>query len=107
MADSKVEQIVQNQINKSKSKHTYSFSKGQRFEGLKFQGSRTFHYDMPEVRNRRSTSFGCGKKFDMIIKHINKRTPYYDMPSEFNTSKPKSPAFSFGIGREYYDKVNI
>lgn len=103
--DSKVEQIVQNQINKSKSKHSYSFSKGQRFEECKFQGSRTFHYDIPEIRDRRSASLGYGKKFEMILKHINKRVPFYDMPSEFCTSKPKSPAYSFGIGREFYSKV--
>jgi hypothetical protein len=103
--DTKVQQIIHSPINKSRSKHTYSFSKGQRFDDLKNRGSKTFHYDMPNVKGRRSTSMGYGKKFDFIIKHINKKTPFYDLPSEFSKKKPTTPAFSFGIGRQFYDKV--
>ena len=103
--DLKIQQLIASPINKSKSKHTYSFSKAQRFNDLKNRGSKTFHYETPEVKNRRSTSMGYGKKYDFIIKHINKQTPFYDLPSEFNKKKPKSPAFSFGIGRQFYDKV--
>jgi len=105
-ADTKVEQIIASPINKSKAKQTYSFSKGLRFEEIKLQGSKTFSYELPTMKNRRSTSMGYGKKFDFIIKHINKKTPFYDLPSEFNHQKPTTPAFSFGIGRKFYDRVN-
>ena len=101
----KVQQIIESPINKSRSKHTYSFSKGQRFDEFKNRGSKTFHYEAPNVKNRRSTSMGYGQKFDFILKHINKKTPFYDLPSEFNKTKPTTPAFSFGIGRQFYDKV--
>lgn len=105
-ADTKVEKIIHSPINKSRSKQTYSFSKSQRFDEIKLQGSKTFSYELPEMKNRRSTSLGYGKKFDFILKHINKKTPFYDLPSEFNNKKPTTPAFSFGIGRKYYDRVN-
>lgn len=101
----KVERIIHSPVNRSKSKHTYSFCKSQRFDEIKLKGSKTFSYELPSMRNRRSTSMGYGKKFDFILKHINKITPFYNMPSEFNKVKPVSPAFSFGIGRNYYDKV--
>lgn len=103
--DTKVENIIQSPVNKSKSKQTYSFPKGKRFGQYKFQGSKTFSYELPSMKNRRSTSMGYGKKFDFIIKHINKKTPFYDLPTEFNKKKPTSPAFSFGIGRKFYDRV--
>jgi hypothetical protein len=103
---SKIEKIIYSPINNSKGKSTYSFSKGIRFDEIKLKGSKTFHYELPIVKNERSTSMGYGKKFDFIIKHINKRVPFYDIPSEFNSKKPKTPAFSFGIGREYYERVN-
>ena len=100
------ERIVKSPINRSKSKHLYSFSKSIRFDEIKNKSSKTFSYELPVLKNRRSTSLGYGKKFDFVIKHINKKAPFYDIPSEFCTKKPPTPAFSFGIGRQFYDKVN-
>ena len=103
--DAKVERIIQSPVNRSKSKQTYSFSKSQRFDEIKLRGCKTFSYEIPTMKNRRSTSMGYGKKYDFILKHINHKTPFYDLPSEFNNKKPVNPAFSFGIGRKFYDKV--
>jgi len=50
---------------------------------------------------------GFGKKYDFILKNINKKAPFYEMPSEFDTKKPPNPAFTFGIARNYYEKVNF
>jgi len=77
------ERIVKSPINRSKSKHLYSFSKCIRFDDIKNNSSKTFTYELPTLKNRRSTSLGYGKKFDFIIKHINKKVPFYDLPSEF------------------------
>lgn len=99
------ERIVKSPLNRSKSKHFYSFSKSIRFDDMKSQSSKTFTYELPTVKSRRSTSLGYGKKFDFVIKHINKKAPFYDIPSDFNPKKPANPAFSFGIGRQFYDKV--
>jgi hypothetical protein len=102
---SKIEKIIHSPINTSKGKSTFSFSKGSRFDEIKLKGSKTLYYELPMMKNERYTSMGYGKKYDFVIKHINKRAPFYDLPSEFNLKKPTTPAFSFGIGREYYDKV--
>lgn len=102
---SNVEKINKSPINRSKSKMIYSFSKSIRFEEIKSKGSKTFIYELPNVKNRRSTSLGYGKKLDFVIKHINKKAPYYDIPSDFNAKKPNSPAFSFGVARHFYDRV--
>ena len=77
--DTKVENIIHSPCNKSKSKHTFSFPKQERFEGItKKDCSKTFHYEIPEVRNRRSTSMGYGKKLLMhcesYCSHINQKT---------------------------------
>jgi hypothetical protein len=101
----KFEQIINSPINKSKAKQTYSFSKGNRFDEIRDRGSKTFTYEIPSMKNIRTTSMGFGNKIDFVLKHINKKTPFYDMPSEFNSNKPTSPAFSFGIGRKFYEKV--
>jgi len=103
--ESNHERIIKSPINNSKSKHLYSFSKSIRFDEIKSQGSKTFTYELPTLKNRRSTSMGYGKKYDFVIKHINKKTPFYDLPSDFNSKKPPTPAFSFGIARHFYDKV--
>ena len=105
MSSSNQDRIVKSLINRSKSKHLYSFSKSIRFDDMKNKSSKTFTYELPTLKNRRSTSLGFGKKFDLIIKHINQKVPFYDLPSEFNSKKPPTPAYTFGIGRHFYDKV--
>jgi hypothetical protein len=102
----KVEKVIKSPINFSKSKNTFSFQKGKRFQDLKNNGSRNFTYEIPLIKNKKSASMGFGQKWDFIIKHINKEIPFYNIPSEFSKEKPSSPSYSFGIGRKYYDKVN-
>ena len=104
--NTKFEQIINSPVNNSKAKQTFSFSKGNRFDEIRDKGSKTFTYELPTMKNGRTTGLGFGTKIDFVLKHINKKTPFYDMPSEFNTNKPTSPAFSFGIGRKYYEKVS-
>jgi len=48
---------------------------------------------------------GIGKKVDLSKLNNNKCAEFYEIPSEFNTKKPNAPAFSFGISRNFYDKV--
>lgn len=103
----KGEQIKNSPINQSKSKMMYSFSKSVRFDEIKLKGCKSFSYNLPDFKNNRSTSQGYGKKYDFIIKHINKKVPYYEIPSEFNPKKPNTPAFSFGIASHHYDRVNV
>lgn len=103
--DEPVQRIIQSPINFSKTKETHTFKKGKRFFELKYQGSKTFSYNLPSMKNQRSTSMGFGKKQDFILKHINPNSPFYENPKEFNNKIHNSPLFSFGIARKYYDKV--
>jgi hypothetical protein len=48
---------------------------------------------------------GKGKKFDFAKLNTNKCAEFYEMPTDFNPKKPNAPAFSFGISRNYYEKV--
>ncbi len=101
------DRTIKSPVNRSKSKQSFSFCKSTRFDEIKSKGCKTFSYELPMLKNLRCTSMGFGKKYNFIIKHINTNTPYYDLPSDFNTKKPTSPSFSFGIARHFYDRVNI
>jgi hypothetical protein len=70
-----------------------------------FSTSQTFFYNIPSSRSNRATSLGKGKKYDFSKLSNNKCAQFYETTSDFNTKKPKAPAFSFGIARNYYEKV--
>lgn len=53
----------------------------------------------------RSTSLGKGDKYDFTREHKNKNAQFYNYHSDFDTKKPHSPQWSFGISRSAYDKV--
>jgi len=70
-----------------------------------FSTSQTFFYNIPSSRSNRATSLGKGKKYDFSKLSNNKCAQFYESTSDFNTKKPNTPAFSFGIARNYYEKV--
>ena len=51
------------QVNFSKSKMTYSFGKGKRFNSTARQAHNTIGYDLPSTLNKRSPGFGYGTRF--------------------------------------------
>jgi hypothetical protein len=53
----------------------------------------------------RAASFGFGKKSDFTSRQKDIKGSFGYNPTDFDTKKPKSPAFSFGIARHYYEKV--
>lgn len=65
----------------------------------------TFYYQLPDVKTQRATSLGIGDKYDFTKSKKNIKAPYYNIQSDFDTKKPHSPAFTFGISRHYYEKV--
>lgn len=105
------EKYITSPINFSKTKQSYTFQKEKRFKPKEINAnlnSKTFQYKfhpLPSTNNKRSASIGFGKKYDFIMKHINKQIPFYEIPSEFSIKKPSSPSFSFGISNRFYDKV--
>ena len=56
---------------------------------------------------KRASSFGFGKKYDFTKDSNQLNCNFYESPSEFNPKKPKSPAWTFGVSRDYYEKVRL
>lgn len=96
--------VSKSQLNSSRSKMMYSFPHTKRFKNLENSSSSVIHYDLPEVKCQRSASIGYGNKSDFTSGNKVK-APYYNLPSGFNQKKPMSPTYTFGIAREYYEKV--
>lgn len=86
-------------INFSPSKQMYSFGKAQRFNEIKSKND-CFYYNLPNVRDKRSTSIGYGVKSDFSKPIPGRSSNIYDVPREFDLNRYNSPQFTFGLGRE-------
>ena len=53
----------------------------------------------------RSTSLGKGGKYDFTSGNKGKNTQFYNMHSDFDPKNPHTPAWTFGISRDHYEKV--
>ncbi len=53
----------------------------------------------------RFTSLGKGEKYDFTREGRGKNATIYDLKSDFDTSKPHTPAWTFGISRSFYEKA--
>ena len=53
----------------------------------------------------RCASFGFGKKSDFTSGNKKTNVSFNYYPTEFNPKKPNSPSYTFGISREFYEKV--
>lgn len=62
-------------------------------------------YNLPNVLSTRSTTFGYGTKYDFTKANKDKNAPYYEHQSDFDPKKYQHPAYTFGIARQYYEKV--
>jgi hypothetical protein len=89
-------QVRQNIFANSTSKQKWSFSKSRRF--INPNAPDTSYYDTPSSLDKRSASFGFGKRQD-ISKTINVSgdPAKYNILSSFDT---KNRGFSFGTGRD-------
>ena len=58
------------------------------------------------MMSTRGASFGFGKKSDFTSNKKELKTSFNYNPTDFDTKKPKSPAYTFGISRQFYEKVN-
>jgi hypothetical protein len=48
---------------------------------------------------------GKGTKFDFAKLNNNKCAAFYEIGSDFDKKKPHAPSYSFGISRNFYEKV--
>ena len=87
-------------INTSTSKQMYKFGREIRFCSFK-KPYDAFFYNLPSMKDRFTTTFGYGKKFD-FTKNVmkNKSHSYYNIPREFDVKRKNTPQYSFGKGRD-------
>ena len=83
----------------------YSFSKSSRFPKQDRRGYADALYLLPEIKSKRSTTFGLGNKYDFTRTQKGINTQFYSNGSDFDTDHPHSPCFTFGVGRDKYSKV--
>jgi hypothetical protein len=57
-------------------------------------------YDLPDVKNNRSTSFGYGNKIDLAKANVVTPSPLnYTIHREFDSFREKKLGITFGAGR--------
>ena len=91
-------------INNSTSKQMYKFGKAKRFYSFA-KPYTAFFYDIPEVKERFTTTLGIGNKYD-FTKNVmeGKSHSYYNIPREFELNRKNTPQYSFGKGRDICKK---
>ena len=93
-------------LNHTKAKMMYTFPKTERFNyGFGKNSCKTFLYNLPEVKDFRSTSIGFGKKSDFTKTNETHKVPFYDNKRGFDSNNSRSPAYSMGVSRHFFDKV--
>jgi len=100
------EYVNKSPLNHSTAKMMYSFPKTQRFNyGYGKNSSKTFLYNLPDVRDYRGTSIGLGKKSDFTHVDDIHKAPFYSNKDGFDVKNSGSPSYTFGISRHFFDKV--
>ena len=98
--------INRSPLNHSTAKMMYSFPKTERFNyGWGKNSSKSFHYNLPDVKNFRGTSIGLGKKSDFTKTNDINKVPFYDNKRGFDSNNSRSPAYSMGIYRHFFQKM--
>lgn len=94
-------------INTSTSKQMYKFGKERRFCSYK-KPYDAFFYNLPSMKDRFTTTFGYGNKFD-FTKNVmrDKSHSYYNVPREFDINRKNTPQYSFGKGRDICKKPEL
>ena len=72
-------------------------------------------YDLPGTKCKRSAGFGIGQRFSTPME-LRKKSPdpgVYELKSDFDIGKPgtagwtKRGIYTFGVGRQMYQKVYL
>lgn len=99
------EAISKSPINTSKSKMMYSFSKSVRFPKFDRRNYADQIYILPDIKSKRYTTFGLGNKSDFTKGEKGVNTQFYSNGTDFDKDHPHSPSYTFGVGRDKYEKV--
>ena len=97
--------ICNSQLNHSKSKFMYSFSKAERFPKLiNYSDKSHFFYNLPSMKEKRSTTLGYGSKYDITKGLKSSKSVFYDFKRDFDPKNLRGPKYSFGVSREHMHK---
>lgn len=99
------QQISNSPLNHSKTKQMFSFGKAERFPKIRNSGVTDNFYNLPEVRMTRFTTLGKGNKSDFTAGSKGKSPVFYEPKSDFDQLHPHSPRYTFGLGRDKFEKV--
>ena len=86
-------------IDNSPTKQKYTFSKAERFPKISIYGAMSF-YNLPSVKNERSTSFGYGSRYNFIPKNCETTPSCYNYSYGVQSKQPYAPKYTFGVSRE-------
>lgn len=97
--DISIHERVDSLLNDSQSKAAYSFPRAIRFKKETKKDISYSFYNLPEIKNNRSTCLGYGKKcdYDKILGCGSNQL--YSYPSSFDPNQHNSPQYTFGVSR--------
>ena len=92
-------QRINSSLNDSSTKQAYSFGKALRFKSSLKKDNYFHFYNLPDIRNTRSTTLGYGKKcnYNQIVGCGSNKL--YAAPSYFDPKQHNAPVYSFGVSR--------
>lgn len=59
------------------------------------------------MRMKRFTTLGKGNKYDFTSGHYRNNAQFSNYKSDFDRAHPNAPSYSFGVGRDKYEKVYV
>ena len=96
---SELSQRLNSSLNNSSTKQAYSFGQAVRFKNNEKKDNFYHFYNLPEIRNNRSTTLGYGKKCNYVQNIGCGSNQLYAAPSLFDPKLHNSPVYSFGVSR--------
>ena len=98
--------ICNSQLNRSKAKFMYSFSKAERFPKIdNYSDKSQFFYNLPSMKEKRSTTLGYGSRYDITKDSNASKSVFYDFKRDFDPKNLRGPKFSFGVSRDHMHNI--
>ena len=92
-------QRINSSLNDSSTKQAYSFGRALRFKSTSKKDNYYHFYDLPDIKNTRSTTLGYGKKCNYNQNIGCGSNQLYAAPSYFDPKQHNAPVYSFGVSR--------
>ena len=91
-------QRLNSSLNDSSTKQAYSFGRAIRFKTNLKKDNFYHFYNLPEIRSKRSTTLGYGKKSTSSLMGCGSNK-LYAAPNYFDPKQHNAPVYSFGVSR--------